>query len=82
MASSVRNKAFLGPKRPPNWVPSKKPRSRGTSQIVDPVRTHLELKNYLQTRRLVVERSLNPEVRAEAKRLDLFIEYLRTLDPR
>ena len=48
--------------------------------VENPEEVHLRLKNYLLTRRLVVERSLNPEVRRELKALDLYIAYLRSLE--
>lgn len=67
------------PRKAPGFIPSKKPRARPKAFVDDPKRVQLELKNYLQTRRLVVERSLNPAVRAESKRLALYIDYLRTI---
>lgn len=66
--------------KPPSYMPSKKPRARPKATIDDPRRTHLELKNYLQLRRLVLERSLNPVTRAEGKKVAEYLDYLRTLE--
>lgn len=67
-------------KKAPSWLPSKKPRARRHPAVENPERVHRELKNYLLTRRLVVERSLNPEVRKEADKIDLYLSYIRSLE--
>lgn len=66
--------------KPPHYLPSKKPRARAKSEVVDPGRIHLELKNYLQLRRLVLERSLNPATREEGRKVALYLDYLRTIE--
>ncbi len=62
----------------PQYLPSK--RKKVIAVVDDPRRVHRELKNYLLLRRLVVERSVLAERRKEARQIDLFLTYLRSLD--
>jgi hypothetical protein len=62
----------------PKFVASK--RNRKKIRIEDPGKVHRELKLYLLSQRLVVERSALPERRKEAAKIDTYLAYLRTLN--
>lgn len=62
----------------PKYVASK--RKRAKVVIKDPRKVHADLKLYLLRARLVVERSVLPERRKEARDITTYLTYLRTLE--
>lgn len=62
------------------FIPAARTKRRNKAVVIDGPAAHSQLKSYLLSRRLMVERSMRPEVSEESKKIDYFLAYLRSLE--